>query len=100
MSGSGYFAMDFGSAELFQVDVFAGYRLDDSRAGNDHVAFAFDHHNKVGQGRRIYGHPGAGAHHAGNLRNKPRGGCIAVKHAGHPFGCEKTFVQSAAAGII
>ena len=58
-----------GSAEVFLGDVFTRYGFHDLRSGEEHVAYAFQHHHEVGQGRGVDSTAGARAANSGDLRN-------------------------------
>src|SRR5665648_1044371 len=51
-----------GAAQLLERHILPGDGLDHVRPGDEHVARAFDHEDKVRHGRRVHRPPGTGAH--------------------------------------
>ena len=60
------------AAELLELDLLAGDRLDHVGAGDEHVPGLLDHEDEVGHRRRVDGAAGARAHDQADLRDHPR----------------------------
>ena len=60
------------AAELLELDVLAGDRLDDVGAGDEHVRGLVDHDDEVGDGGGVDGAAGARAHDQRDLRDDAR----------------------------
>ena len=59
-------------AELLELDLLAGDRLDHLGAGDEHVRGLLDHEDEVGHRRRVDGAARARAHDRRDLRDHPR----------------------------
>ena len=80
--------MGVGAAERLMGDVFAGDRLDDVRAGDEHLADAVDHEDEIGHRRGVDGAAGAWAGDDGDLGDHARGADVAEEDlavAGQPL---------------
>ncbi len=73
MQRAGFRHVRVGAAELFHRDVFAGDRLDDVWAGDEHLAGLVDHDHEVGQGGGVDVPAGGGAHDQRDLWDDTRG---------------------------
>jgi hypothetical protein len=65
------------AAEVLEVDLLAGHRLDDVRAGDEHVAGLVDHHGEVGDRRGVHRAARARAHDQRDLRDDAGGADVA-----------------------
>ena len=69
-----------GAAELLFGDLLVRHRFQHVGPGHEHVARVPDHDREVGDGRRVDGAAGAGAHDRGDLRHDARGQRVAEKN--------------------
>ena len=88
------------SAQALFGDVFVGDGLDHVRAGDEHVAGVLHHEDEIGDGGRIDGAAGAGAHDGGDLRHDAAGQGVAQKDIGVAAEREHAFLNARAAGIV
>jgi hypothetical protein len=95
-----FFVVGHGAAQVFEVDLFAGDRLDHLGTGDEHVAGVFDHENKIGHGRRIDRAAGRGAHDGRNLGNHAGGHRVAVKDLAVAGQGIHAFLDAGAARIV
>ena len=89
-----------GAAQLFLGDLFVGDGLDDVGAGDEHVAGLVDHEDEVGDGGRVDGAAGAGAHDGGDLRDDAAGERVAQEDVGVAGERDDAFLNARAAGIV
>ena len=59
--------MDPGSAQILHADLLSQDRLDDLRAGDEHLGDLVDDENEIGQGGGVDRASGAGAEDDGDL---------------------------------
>ena len=89
-----------GAAELVLGDLFVGDGLDDVGAGDEHVGGVVDHEDEVGDGGRIDGSAGAGAHDGGDLRDDAGGEGVAQEDVGVAGERHHAFLNARAAGVV
>ena len=75
------------AAELLEVDLLAGDRLDHVGAGDEHVGGLLDHEDEVGDRGRVDGAAGARAHDQADLRDDAR--ALDVAHEDVAVGAER-----------
>lgn len=73
--------MDVGAAEAVLGDLLAGHRLDDVRAGDEHLRGLADHEDEVGEGGAVGRAAGARAEHHRDLRDDAGGPGVALEDA-------------------
>ena len=89
-----------GAAELVFGDLFVGDGLDDVGAGDEHVGGLVDHEDEVGDGGRVDGAAGAGAHDGGDLRDDAGGERVAQEDVGVAGERHHAFLDAGAAGVV
>ena len=88
------------AAELLELHVLAGDRLDDVRTGDEHVRGLVDHHGEVGDGGGVDGAAGARPHDQRDLRDDARGQHVAPEDlAVEPEG-DDALLDARAAGVV
>ena len=87
-------------AQLLELDLLAGHRLDHFGAGDEHVRGLFDHEDEVGHRRRVDGAAGAGAHDQADLRD--HAGALDVADEDVAVGAERddALLDPGAAGVV
>ncbi|VTR68662.1 conserved hypothetical protein [Desulfosarcina cetonica] len=80
LSHAAFLVVGHGAAQALEIDLLTGDRLDDFRAGDEHVTGILDHEDKIGHGRGVDRAAGRGAHDCRNLGNHARGHGIAVEN--------------------
>ena len=87
-------------AQLLELDLLAGHRLDHFRPGDEHVRGLFDHEDEVGHRRRVDGAAGAGAHDQADLRD--HAGALDVADEDVAVGAERddALLDPGAAGVV
>ena len=88
------------AAEVFLGDVLVGDRLDDVRAGHEHVARPLHHDDEVGDGGRIHRAAGARSEDRGDLRHDAGGERVAQEDVGVAAEREDAFLDARAARIV
>ncbi len=88
------------AAQLFLGDLFVSDRLDDVRAGDEHVRGVVDHQDEVGDGGRVHRATGARTHDGGDLRHHARCQRVAQEDVGVAGERHHAFLDARAAGII
>ena len=88
------------AAELLLRHVLVGHRLDDVRAGHEHVARALHHDVEVGDRRRVDRAAGAGPHDGGDLRHHARGERVAQEDVGVAAERHHAFLDARAARVV
>ena len=81
-------------------DVFVGDGLDDVGTGDEHVAGVVHHEDEIGDGGRVDGAAGAGAHDGGDLRDHAAGERVAQEDVGVAGERDDAFLNARAAGIV
>jgi len=92
--------MGDGAAELFFGDFFVGHRFDDVGPSDEHVGSLVDHEDEVGDGGRIDGASGAGAHDRGNLRHHAAVERVAQKNVRISGQRRHAFLNASASRIV
>ena len=87
------------AAELFHADVFAGHRLDDVGAGDEHLRGLVDHDDEVGEGGGVHGATGGGAHDDRDLRDDARRGGVQAEDLAVLAERDDTFLNAGSARI-
>ena len=88
------------AAELLLGDFLVRDSLDDVRASDEHVGSFAGHEDEIGDGRRIDGAAGAGAHNGANLRNDAARKRVAQKNIRVTSKRSDAFLDAGAAGIV
>ena len=81
-------------------DVLPGNRLDDLGPGDEHLAGALDHKDKVSQRRGVNRPAGAGPHDNADLGDDTGGHGVVVEDAAIPGQGVYTLLDAGAAGIV
>jgi hypothetical protein len=89
-----------GPAEVFLGHLFVGDGLDDLGAGDEHVARALDHHDEVGDGRRVHGAARAGAHDGADLGHDAAGQGVAQEDLGVARQARDALLNARAARVV
>ena len=91
--------VDFGAAEILRGDLFAGHRLDDLGAGQEHGALA-GHDDKVGERRRVDGAAGARPENDRDLRHDAGSEHVAHEHFAVGGEAAHAFLDTRAARVV
>ena len=89
-----------GAAEFVFRDLFVRDRLDDVRAGDEHVRGLVDHQDEVGHGRRVDRAAGARAHDGRDLRHHARRQDVAQEDVGVAGERLHAFLNARATGVV
>jgi hypothetical protein len=88
------------AAELVLGHLLVGHRLDDVRAGHEHVARAFDHDGEVGDGWRVHGPARARSHDGRDLRDRAGSQGVAQEDVGVAGERSHAFLDARTARIV
>jgi hypothetical protein len=88
------------AAEFLQGDVFAGHRLHDVRAGDEHVARLADHEDEVGHRRAVHGAARTGPENHRDLRDDARRQHVAVEDAAVGGEADHTLLDAGACAVV
>ena len=91
--------MSMGAPERFHVDLFAGHRFDDIRAGDEHVTAAPGHHHEIGQARGIDGPACTGPQHEADLRYHAAGLRVVPEQVSEASQTPDPFLDAGADGV-
>ena len=97
---AGGFVVGVRAAELVLGDLFVGHGLDDVRAGDEHVGGLVHHEDEIGDGGRVDGAAGAGAHDGGDLRHDSAVQRVAQENVGIAGQRHHAFLDARAAGVV
>ena len=100
MGHAGGFVVGVRAAQLVFSDFLVSDRLDHVRAGDEHVGSLVDHENEIGDGGRVDGAAGAGAHDGGNLRNDSAVERVAQENVGVAGQRHYAFLNAGAARVV
>ena len=89
-----------GPAQLLHRHVLAGDRLDDVRAGDEHVRGLVDHHGEVGDRRGVDRAARARAHDQGDLRDDAAGPHVAEEDLAVEAERDDALLDARAAGVV
>ncbi len=89
-----------GTTEFFAGDFLVGHGFDYVRAGDKHIAAAFDHDGKIGHRRAVHRATGAGPHDGRELGDDAAGLHVAVENVGVATKRTNAFLDAGAAAIV
>ena len=100
VADAGFGGVNAGAAEVFLGHLFAGDGLHDFRTGEEHVAHAFEHDDKVSECGRIDSTAGARTADAGDLGNDAACLDVALEDVAETSQGVDAFLDSCTAGVI
>ncbi len=88
------------AAELLELDLLAGHRLDHVGTGDEHVRRLLDHEDEVGHRRGVDGAAGARAHDHADLRDHARALDVADEDVAVAAERDDALLDPGAAGVV
>ncbi len=88
------------SAQLLELNLLAGHRLDHLGTGDEHVRGLFDHEDEVGHCRRVDGAASARAHDQTDLRDHPGALDVADKDVAVGPKRDDALLDAGSAGVV